>query len=411
MKSLPFGKKQIEELVNKYPTPWHIYDEAGIRETSKELYGAFSWAKGFCNYYAVKALPNPEILKILKAEGMGADCSSLAELVLAEKVGFTGEQIMFTSNDTSQEEFKKAHELGAVINLDDISHIESLEQAMGRLPELLCFRFNPGAERTGNSIIGNPMEAKYGLTREQIEEAIGICKSKGVKRFGIHTMLASNELDPSYFVLTARMMFELAIQIKTSHDIEVEFINLGGGFGIPYMPDQEPLNIKAVSDGINDQYSAMLSGRGMKPKLFFECGRYITGPHGYLVSQVLHIKHTYRDYVGLDASMANLMRPGMYGAYHHITVLGKSKAPQTHIYDVTGSLCENNDKFAIQRLLPQVEIGDIVVIHDTGAHGHSMGFNYNGKLRSAELLLRNNGEVELIRRAETLNDHFATLNL
>lgn len=368
-------------------------------------------ANGFCNYYAVKALPNPEILKILKAEGMGADCSSLAELVLSEKVGFKGEQIMFTSNDTSQEEFKKASELGAVINLDDISHIESLEQAIGKLPDLLCFRFNPGAERTGNSIIGNPMEAKYGLTREQLNEAVGICKAKGVKRFGIHTMLASNELDPSYFVLTARMMFELAIQIKSSHNIEVEFINLGGGFGIPYMPDQEPLDLQAVSDGIKDQYVAMLGGRGMQPKLFFECGRYVTGPHGYLVSTVLHLKHTYRDYVGLDASMANLMRPGMYGAYHHITVLGKEEAPQTHIYDVTGSLCENNDKFAVQRLLPQVEIGDILVIHDTGAHGHSMGFNYNGKLRSAELLLRDDGGVKLIRRAETLDDHFATLNL
>lgn len=411
MKSLPFSQQQIAKLIKKYPTPWHIYDEAGIRKTSKGLYKAFDWANGFCNYYAVKALPNPEILKILKDEGMGADCSSLAELVLVEKVGFKGEQIMFTSNDTSQEEFKKAYELGAVINLDDISHIESLEQAIGRLPELLCFRFNPGAERTGNSIIGNPMEAKYGLTREQLEEAVGICKAKGVKRFGIHTMLASNELDQSYFVLTARMMFELAIQIKTSYDIEVEFINLGGGFGIPYMPDQEPLDLQAVSDGIKDQYTAMLGGRGMKPKLFFECGRYVTGPHGYLVSQVLHLKHTYRDYVGLDSSMANLMRPGMYGAYHHITVLGKSKAPQTHIYDVTGSLCENNDKFAVQRLLPQVEIGDIVVIHDTGAHGHSMGFNYNGKLRSAELLLQVSGEVKLIRRAETLDDHFATLNL
>lgn len=411
MKSLPFNKSKISELIKEYPTPWHIYDEAGIRKTAKALYRAFDWANGFCNYYAVKALPNPAILKIIKDEGMGADCSSLAELVLAEKVGFKGEQIMFTSNDTSQEEFKKAHEFGAVINLDDISHIESLEQAIGKLPELLCFRFNPGAERTGNEIIGNPVEAKYGLTREQLIDAVGICKTKGVKRFGIHTMLASNELDPSYFVMTARMMFELALQIKTSHNIEVEFINLGGGFGIPYNPDQEPLDLQAVSDGIKDQYIAMLGGRGMKPKLFFECGRYVTGPHGYLVSTVLHLKHTYRDYVGLDASMANLMRPGMYGAYHHISVLGKEEAPQTHIYDVTGSLCENNDKFAVQRLLPQVEIGDILVIHDTGAHGHSMGFNYNGKLRSAELLLRTDGEVKLIRRAETLDDHFATLNL
>jgi len=411
MKYIPFDRAYINKVIEKYPTPFHIYDAAGIRKSAQTMYKAFEWASGFRNYFAVKALPNPRILELLKKEGMGVDCSSLAELILAEKSGYQGEDIMFTSNDTSAEEFEKAEELGAIINLDDISHFQYLEKTIGKLPELLCFRFNPGPERTGNVIIGNPAEAKYGLTRNQIFQAYEICLKRGVKRFGIHTMVASNELDPSYFVETARMMFELAREINQDLGIELEFINLGGGFGIPYLPDQDPLDINHISQGINKLYEEMLADFTEKPKLYFECGRYITGPHGYLVSTVLHKKNTYREYVGLDASMANLMRPGMYNAYHHITVLGKENEHADHTYDVTGSLCENNDKFAIQRVLPKIDIGDTIVIHDTGAHGHSMGFNYNGKLRSAELLLGEDREVELIRRAETLDDHFATLKL
>jgi len=318
---------------------------------------------------------------------------------------------MFTSNDTTKEEFKKAVDLGAVINLDDITHIASLEQAVDSLPELLCFRFNPGSERLGNQLIGNPVEAKYGLTRQQIFAAYEECKQKGVKRFGLHTMVASNELDASYFVETAKVMFELAKEIKDQIDIEVEFINLGGGLGIPYHPEQNKLDLGYVSNETKKLYNKSFGETGWKPKLFMECGRYVTGPHGYLVSTVLHMKHTYRDYVGLDASMADLMRPGMYGAYHHISVLGKENESPEHTYDVTGSLCENNDKFAVQRPLPKIDVGDIVVVHDTGAHGHSMGFNYNGKLRSAELLLKPDATIELIRRAETLDDYFATLNI
>lgn len=398
-------------MIRTYPTPFHIYDERGIRATTKGLINAFSWAKGYTNFYAVKALPNPEILKLLKEEGMGADCSSLAELILAEKTGIIGEQIMFTSNDTSAEEFQKATELGAIINLDDISHIEFLETSVGKLPELICFRFNPGSERDGNDIIGNPSEAKYGLTKKQLYEAYKICQAKGVKRFGLHTMIASNELDPKYFIETARMLFEIAVTVNEELGIELEFTNLGGGFGIPYKPDQDSLDIELISDGIKQAYDEIFGPNNLAPKLYTECGRYVTGPHGYLVSKVLHIKDTYRQYVGLDSSMANLMRPGMYGAYHHITIVGKEQDTNFNTYDVTGSLCENNDKFAIQRDLPRIDIGDIVVIHDTGAHGHSMGFNYNGKLRSAELLLGKDKSVRLIRRAETLDDYFATLNL
>lgn len=357
----------------------------------------------------MKALPNPAILQILEEQGMGVDCSSLAELVLAERAGFAGTQIMFTSNDTTTEEFTKAVELGAYINLDDITHIDFLEKVVGTLPNAICFRFNPGPERTGNEIIGNPAEAKFGLTREQLFEAYTICAKKGVREFGLHTMVASNELEPAYFIETARMLFELARDIKERLGISLSFINMGGGFGIPYLPDQSPLPVGVVSSGIQDLYQKLLVPANLTPKIFMECGRYVTGPHGYLVSSVLHKKHTYRDYVGLDASMANLMRPAMYGSYHHITVLGKESAPHTHVYDVTGSLCENNDKFAIQRSLPEIEAGDIMVIHDTGAHGHAMGFNYNGKLRSAELLLESDKSITLIRRAETLDDYFATL--
>ncbi len=409
MKKLPFSKKTVQSIIEKYPTPVYIYDEQGIINTCQNLNSTFSWANGFKNYFAVKALPNPEILKLVKSQGMGVDCSSMAELVLAEKAGFRGNQIMFTSNDTPAEEFKKAYELGAIINLDDITHIDFLEDTIGKMPTKICFRYNPGSERTGNVLIGNPAEAKYGLTREQLFKAYKIAKNKGVESFGIHTMIASNELDIGYFVETARMMFELAIELKQKLGIELDFINLGGGIGIPYLPEQEPVDIAKLSKEVERVYSEMLSEHQLSPSLFFELGRYITGPHGYLVSTVIHKKNTYREYIGLDANMANLMRPGMYGAYHHITVLGKEKKRQNHTYDVTGSLCENNDKFAIARILPKVEIGDVVLIHDAGAHGHSMGFNYNGTLRSAELLLKKDGSVKKIRRAETLDDYFATL--
>ena len=411
MKTLPIDLEKARQITAQYPTPFYLYDEQGISTTANKLNEAFSWATGFINYYAVKALPNPEILKVLKQSNMGVDCSSLAELALAEQAGFRGEQIMFSSNDTTKEEFVKANELGAIINLDDISHIAFLEDALGQLPTLLCFRFNPGLERMGNQIIGNPAEAKFGLTREQIFEAYKLCQDKGVNKFGLHTMLASNELDPSYFLETAQMLFELAVELKEKLGISLEFLNLGGGFGIPYIPEQAQLDIAKVSSGIKERYDTILKLQGLGPKIFMECGRYITGPHGYLVSTAIHLKSTYRDYVGLDASMANLMRPGMYGAYHHITVLGKENEPLLHTYDVTGSLCENNDKFAVQRALPRIEVGDLLVLHDTGAHGHSMGFNYNGKLRSAELLLQPSGAIKLIRRAETLDDYFVTLKV
>ncbi len=409
MKQLPFNLQTMQTVIATYPTPFHIYDETGIRATAKSLYKSFDWVDGYTNFYAVKALPNPAILKILQQEGMGVDCSSLAELLLAEQAGFSGDQIMFSSNDTAVEEFQKAAQLNAYINLDDITHIAFLEKSIGSLPDTICFRYNPGPERAGNAFIGNPAEAKYGLTLDQIMDAYKQCKQKGVRRFGLHTMLASNELDPAYIIETARMLFELAVKLKTELGISVDFVNLGGGFGIPYLPDQDPLDINKVSKGIEQLYKDILAVADLQPKLYTECGRYVTGPHGYLVSTAIHQKHIYREYIGLDASMANLMRPGMYGSYHHITVLGKEHDHQTHVYDVTGSLCENNDKFAIQRSLPEIVPGDIVAIHDTGAHGHAMGFNYNGKLRSAELLLQPDGQAKLIRRAETLDDHFATL--
>jgi diaminopimelate decarboxylase len=371
---------------------------------------AFKQVPGFKEFFAVKALPNPFILKILKEEGFGADCSSLPELILAERAGIVGEDIMLSSNDTPSEEFVKAKELGAYINLDDISHIAYLEKHAG-LPEVICFRYNPGPLKEGNAIIGKPEEAKYGFTRDQLFEGYRILRDKGVKRFGMHTMVASNELSPGYFVETARILFELIVEISKELGITFEFVNLGGGIGIPYLPDQEPVAFEAVAKGVKEAYEATITANGLHPlKVFLECGRVITGPYGYLVSQVRHLKHTYKDYVGMDSCMANLMRPGIYGAYHHITVLGKEKEAAVLKYDVTGSLCENNDKFAINRPLPKVEIGDILVIHDTGAHGHSMGFNYNGKLRSAELLLRKNGSVVQIRRPETIEDYFATLD-
>jgi diaminopimelate decarboxylase len=409
-KKIPFTKEQLEKIADKYPTPFHIYDEKGMRAYTRKFISAFSWNDGFKEFYAIKACPNPYLMKILKNEGLGIDCSSLAELELAEKVGLRGEEIMFTSNDTPAEEYIKARELGAIINLDDISHINYLETCAG-LPDLVCCRYNPGSLKEGNVIIGQPEEAKYGFTREQLFEGYKMLRDKGVKRFGLHTMVASNELDPNYFIETAEIVFELVVELSQKLGIRFEFVNLGGGIGIPYRPEQTPVNLEIMSNGIHKLYRQLIGGNNLHPlKIYFESGRAITGPFGYLVSKVLHIKNTYKKYAGLDACMVNLMRPALYGAYHHISVAGKGNLPHETVYDVTGSLCENNDKFAINRLLPQLEPGDIIVIHDAGAHGHSMGFNYNGKLRSAELLLRENGEVVQIRRAETIEDHFATLD-
>ena len=409
-KTLPFSKEQIERIIEKYPTPFHIYDEKGMVEYARYFNQCFDWNEGFKEFYAIKAAPNPYLMKILRNEGFGIDCSSMAELLLAEKVGMRGEEIMFTSNDTPAEEFKKAIELGAIINLDDISHIDFLNETAG-LPDLVSFRYNPGALKGGNIIIGNPEDSKYGFTREQLFEGYKKLKSLGVKRFGLHTMVASNELDPDYFIETAEIIFDLIVDLHKELGIRFEFANLGGGIGIPYRNEHRPVNMKKVSKGIKERYESMIVANGLAPlRIYFESGRAITGPFGFLVSKVLHLKETYKKYVGLDASMANLMRPALYGAYHHITVLGKEDQPHTNLYDVTGSLCENNDKFAINRLLPEIKRGDIVVIHDAGAHGHSMGFNYNGKTRSAELLLRENGEVVQIRRRETIDDYFATLD-
>jgi diaminopimelate decarboxylase len=409
-KYFPFTLDQITAIAREYPTPFHIYDEKAIRENARLLKASFAGIPGFKEFFAVKALPNPFILKILKEEGFGADCSSLPELLLAEKVGIAGENIMFSSNDTPAREFQKARELGAIINLDDISHIDFLEHCAG-LPELVCLRYNPGNAREGNFIIGKPAEAKFGFTRGQLFDGYRQLKARGVKRFGLHTMVASNELDYHYFVETVQMLADLAADLTSELGIDIEFFNMGGGVGIPYKPEQVAVPLHQIAEEVHDLYETRLVRGGLKPpRLYMECGRVITGPYGWLVSTVLHLKHTYKDYAGLDASMANLMRPALYGAYHHITVLGKENQPADHAYDVTGSLCENNDKFAIDRRLPVIAPGDIVVIHDTGAHGYAMGFNYNGKLRSAELLLRENGEVIPIRRAETADDYFATLD-
>ncbi len=409
-KKCPLNREQLETLTEKFPTPFHLYDEAAIRANARALKAAFAWNPGFKEYFAVKAAPNPYLMKLLKSEGFGADCSSVAELLLSESIGLAGEEIIFTSNDTPAYEYQKAVDLGAIINLDDITHIDYLEEHVG-LPELVCCRYNPGSLKAGNAIIGHPEEAKYGFTREQLFEGYRILRDKGVKRFGLHTMVASNELDSTYFVETAHLLFDLVVELTAELGIRFEFINIGGGIGIPYKPEQEPVDLVAVGEGIRKLYEEKVEKNGLGPlDVRMECGRMVTGPFGYLISRVLHKKNTYKQYVGLDACMANLMRPGMYGAYHHITVPGKENLPHDFVCDVTGSLCENNDKFAINRALPPVEIDDLVVIHDAGAHGHSMGFNYNGKLRSAELLLRENGEVVEIRRAKTLDDYFATID-
>jgi diaminopimelate decarboxylase len=409
-KILPFSQQQIQTIAASYATPFYLYDERGIRAGARALQRAFDWAPGFKEYFAVKATPNPYILAVLRAEGFGADCSSYPELLLAQRAGIVGEEIMFTSNDTPANEFQQARALGAIVNLDDISHLDFLERHAG-VPELICFRYNPGLRRTGNAIIGQPAEAKYGLTYEQLFEAYAAARDKGARRFGLHAMVASNELDPQYFVETARMLFDLVVEIAQKLDLQMEFANLGGGIGIPYRPEQQPVDLAVVSEGIRCAYDDTIVPNGLHPlKLGMECGRLITGPHGYLVTTVRHIKRTYKTFAGLDACMADLMRPAIYGAYHHITVLGKEPLEPEGVYDVTGSLCENNDKFAIDRPLPPLEVGDRLVIHDAGAHGHAMGFNYNGKLRPAELLLREDGQVTLIRRAETVEDYFATLD-
>ena len=421
MRVLPFDKGKLEEIAKVYPTPFHIYDARAIRANARNLKKAFAWNKGFREYFAVKATPNPHIMKLLKDEfGFGSDCSSLPELILAERVGNTGDKIMFTSNDTPAEEFRKAWELKAVINLDDISHWDFLytaipnfatEVATNVAEHVFCCRYNPGPLKGGNAIIGKPEEAKYGFTREQLFDCYARMKAAGVTRFGLHTMVASNELDPEYIIDTAKLLFSLVGELHEKLGIDFEFVNIGGGIGIPYRPDQKPMDLTWVGKGIEEAYKTLIEERGLKPlALYMECGRCITGPYGYLVSRVRHIKNTYRLYAGLDACMSNLMRPALYGAYHEIVVPGKESSSDTTVYDVTGSLCENNDKFAIQRTLPVLVPGDLVVICDAGAHGHAMGFQYNGKLRSAELLLEEDGSVRQIRRAETIDDYFATLN-
>ncbi len=396
----------LPRIVETFGTPFHIYDQKGIEETCTALFQAFPSSFGFQEYFAVKALPNPDIMALLRKKGCGFDCSSPAELVLAQQAGATGEQIMFTSNNTTQEQFAAAMKLGAIINLDDISLLEKLP----KMPGLICFRYNPGPVRGGNSIIGKPEEAKYGVSREQIFSAYQMARDRGAVRFGLHSMMASNELNPAYMTDTVTMLLELVASLYEQLGIQCEFINMGGGLGIPYKPDDPPFDLDGMAEQIIEGLEAFREQNHFVPKLFMESGRYVTGPHGVLVTRVVNHKHIYRDYVGVDASMSALMRPGMYGAYHHIHIHGKDSDKDLKMVDVTGSLCENNDKFAIARPLPETCEGDILVIHDTGAHGHSMGFNYNGHLRPQELLLTTQGQVRRIRRAETLDDYFATLS-
>ncbi|MDL2219504.1 diaminopimelate decarboxylase [Ruminococcaceae bacterium OttesenSCG-928-O06] len=402
----------LEEIIRQYPTPFHIYDEAGIRAAARRLHAAFGWNKGFKEYFAVKATPNPAILQILKEEGCGLDCSSLTELMLAERGGFAGHDIMFSSNATPAEEFVYAKRLGAIINLDDYTHIDFLEQAAG-IPKTICCRYNPGGDfAIHNKIMDSPKDAKYGFTKQQLRDGFLRLKEKGAERFGLHAFLASNTLGGQYYPVLAKQLFALACWLQQETGIAVSFINLSGGIGIPYRPEEEPNDIAAIGAGVQQAFDEVLVPAGLGDvAIFTELGRYLLGPYGQLVATAVHEKHIYKDYIGLDACAANLMRPAMYGAYHHITVAGKENAPATHKYDVTGSLCENNDKFAVDRMLPEVEIGDRIVIHDTGAHGAAMGYNYNGRLRSAELLLREDGSVRLIRRAETPEDYFATLDV
>lgn len=413
MEKRPFvSKEQIEEIVKNYPTPFHIYDEKGIRENAKRLKEAFAWNKGYKEFFAVKATPNPFLIDILREYGCGCDCSSLTELMLCKAMGVKGEDIMFSSNDTPAEDFAYAAKLGATINLDDITHIEFLEKIVGKLPETMSCRYNPGGVfQISNGIMDNPGEAKYGFTTPQMFEGFRILKEKGVKHFGIHAFLASNTVTNEYYPTLARQLFELAVQLEKETGADIRFINLSGGIGVPYRPDQEENDIFVIAEGVRKAFEEILVSAGMGDvAIYTELGRFMLAPYGHLITQVIHEKHTHKEYIGCDACAVNLMRPAMYGAYHHITVLGKEDAACDHLYDVTGSLCENNDKFAVDRMLPKVDIGDFLAIHDTGAHGFSMGYNYNGKLRSAELLLCEDGEVKLIRRAETPKDYFATFD-
>ena len=413
MKKAFITKEQVDEIVKSYPTPFHIYDEKGIRENAKAVQEAFAWNPGFREYFAVKATPNPYLIQILREYGCGTDCSSMTELMLSKAMGMEGETIMFSSNDTPFEEYTYANEIGAIINLDDITHIDFCEKACGgKLPETMSCRYNPGGVFSlSNGIMDNPGDAKYGMTTEQMFEAYKILKSKGVKKFGIHAFLASNTVTNEYYPQLAKQLFELAVELKKETGADIKFINLSGGVGIPYRPDQEGNDIYAIGQGVHEAYDEILVPAGMGDvAIYCEMGRVMMGPYGALVTTAIHEKHTHKEYIGVDACAVNLMRPAMYGAYHHITVLGKEDAPCDHKYDVTGSLCENNDKFAIDRELPEIEMGDYIYIHDTGAHGFAMGYNYNGKLKSAELLLKEDGSVKLIRRAETPKDYFATFD-
>lgn len=408
--------EQLRTITEQYPTPFHLYDERGIRETARKLRRAFAWNPGYKEYFAVKATPNPALLKILREEGCGADCSSLTELMLSDRCGLSGSEIMFSSNDTPAEDFRLAARLGAIINLDDYTHIDFLKETIGFIPETISCRFNPGGTFTvgesteGFQVMDNPGEAKYGFTREQLFAGFRKLKAMGAKRFGLHAFLASNTLSNEYYPTLAGLLFQLAVELERETGCDICFINLSGGVGIPYRPEQRANDIAAIGEGVRRKFEEILAPAGMGDvSIYTELGRFLMGPNGCLVTKVLHFKHTYKEYVGVDACAANLMRPAMYGAYHHITVMGKESAPCDYKYDVTGGLCENNDKFAVDRMLPEVELGDLLVIHDTGAHGFSMGYNYNGKLRSAELLLQSDGSVRLIRRAETPEDYFATL--
>ncbi|MBR5577798.1 MAG: diaminopimelate decarboxylase [Lachnospiraceae bacterium] len=405
-------KEQIEEIVKQYPTPFHIYDEKGMRENAKALKEAFAWNPGFKEYFAVKATPNPYLINILREYGCGCDCSSYTELMLSEAMGVKGEDIMFSSNETPAEEYEYANRIGAIINLDDITHINFLEKIVGKLPETISCRYNPGGVfKISTDIMDNPGDAKYGMTTEQIFEAFRILKEKGVKKFGIHSFLASNTVTNEYYPTLAKQLFELAVELKKKTGVEIAFINLSGGIGIPYRPEQEKNDIYVIGEGVRKAFEEVLVPEGMGDvSIYTELGRYMMAPYGHLVTRAIHEKHTHKEYIGCDACAVNLMRPAMYGAYHHITVLGKEEDECNKVYDVVGSLCENNDKFAIDRKLPQIDKGDYLVIHDTGAHGYAMGYNYNGKLKSAELLLKEDGSVELIRRAETPKDYFATFD-
>jgi diaminopimelate decarboxylase len=404
--------EQLREIEKTYPTPFYLYDEKGIRENAARLKQAFSWNRGYKEYFAVKATPNPFLLNILKDMGCGTDCSSMTELMMSKACGFSGPDIMFSSNDTPLEEFAYAEKLGAIINLDDITHIQCLEDTLGYIPETISCRFNPGGLfKISNDIMDNPGDSKYGMTTEQIGQAFRILKEKGAKHFGIHAFLASNTVTNEYYPMLAKILFELAVKLKEETGVHIAFINLSGGIGIPYCPDQEPNDILAIGDGVRKVYEEILVPAGMDDvALCTELGRFMMGPYGALVTKAIHEKHTYKEYVGVDACAVNLMRPAMYGAYHHITVMGREDEPCTHMYDVAGSLCENNDKFAIDRMLPEIRKGDLLFIHDAGAHGFAMGYNYNGKLKSAELLLKEDGTVEMIRRAETPEDYFATFD-